>query len=117
MTTLGEYIRNSRDEKDISLREFAKKIGCSAAFLSDIELGKRNPSEDVFNKIAQCLGVTVTELKKYDTRPPTENMRKASVSDPKMAFAFRTLIDKNISPEDLLKFAENHSKKSKKEKK
>ena len=116
MITLGQYIRSARDEKDISLREFAKKIGCSAAFLSDIELGKRNPSEDVFNKIAQCLSVSIDELKKYDTRPPTENMRAKSASDPEMAFAFRVVLDKNISSDALLEFAKKHSSKTKKKK-
>src|SRR5437588_601706 len=36
--TLGERIRELRAEKDLSLREFAKKLGgLSAAFLSEIE--------------------------------------------------------------------------------
>lgn len=113
MKTLGQYIRDARDEKDISLREFAKKIDCSPAFLSDIELGKRNPSEDVFTKIAKALSVSASELKKYDTRPPTEGIRKLSISDPGIAFAFRTLIDKNVTSGQLLDFAKklNNQKK------
>ena len=116
MITLGQYIRDSRDKKDVSLRELARKIDCSPAFLSDIELGKRNPSEEIFSKIAKALSVSITELKQYDTRPPTENVRKKVISDPAMAFAFRTIINKNISSKDLLKFAEDHQKNKKKEK-
>lgn len=111
MKTLGQYIREERDRKDVSLREFAKKIDCSPAFLSDIELGRRNPSEDVFIKIAQSLNVSVADIKKYDTRPPTEDMRRHATSDPKMAFAFRTILENKISPDELIKFAENQRKK------
>ena len=117
MITFGQYIRQNRDEHDISLRDFAKKIECSPAFVSDIELGKRNPSEEVFAKIAKAFGVSVNQLKQYDTRPPIEDLRKklssVSDSDPGLAFAFRTIIDKNINSKDLLKFAESHSKKTK----
>ena len=113
MLTLGQYMRQVRDEKDLSLREFAKRIDCSPAFISDIELGKRNPSEEVFNKIAKTLGVTVVELKQYDTRPNAEGLRKLSV-DPKFAFAFRTIIDSNIDSKDLLDFVKKQANKNKK---
>lgn len=40
MKTLGQRIRELRETKDLSLREFAKQLGdLSAAFLSDVELG------------------------------------------------------------------------------
>jgi hypothetical protein len=41
MEALGQYMRRRRDELDLSLREFAKRLDCSAAFISDIELGRR----------------------------------------------------------------------------
>jgi ribosome-binding protein aMBF1 (putative translation factor) len=34
--------RKNREEKGISLRTMAKKIGVSAAYLSDVELGRRS---------------------------------------------------------------------------
>lgn len=42
--TLGQRIRELRERDDLSLREFARKLGVSAAFLSDVELGRRHPS-------------------------------------------------------------------------
>ena len=40
--TLGVRIRELRDQRDLSLREFARRLGdVSAAHLSDIELGRR----------------------------------------------------------------------------
>ena len=38
----GKSLRVLREDADMSLRTMAKKLGCSAAFLSDCELGQRN---------------------------------------------------------------------------
>lgn len=42
LETFGKSLRNLREDTDISLREMAKVLGVSAAFLSDCELGRRN---------------------------------------------------------------------------
>jgi|ERR1700730_5911670 transcriptional regulator with XRE-family HTH domain len=110
---LGQRIRELRDERDLSLRELAKKLDCSAAFLSDIELGRRYPSEKNLKDLARILNVPFDELKAHDNRPPIEEMKRLSASDPLYALAFRTMIDRNISAEDLLKMAQSkgHPKK------
>jgi transcriptional regulator with XRE-family HTH domain len=46
----------------ISLRELAKKIGVSGAFLSDIELGRRFPSQDKIELLAEEIGVLLAGL-------------------------------------------------------
>lgn len=100
--TLGEYIRELRNKKDFSLREFAQKLGdLSAAFLSDIELGRRYPSEKILEKMAQVLDVNLEELKKHDNRPPIENMKKMIQKDMHYSIAFRRVIDAGIPPERL----------------
>jgi transcriptional regulator with XRE-family HTH domain len=115
METLGDFIRRLRDEKDISLRELAKRIGCTPPFLSDVELGRRNPSDEMLAKIAQELEVEEGELRKRDMRAPIEDIKRVTQSDPKFALAFRTVIDKKISADQLLKWAEKQpSEKSKK---
>jgi transcriptional regulator with XRE-family HTH domain len=111
---LGQRIRELREERDISLREFAKKLGYSAPFLSDIELGRRFPSEDTLKEIAHALRVNVDELKAYDTRPPIEAVKRATEQHPLYALAFRTVIDKKIPPEELLKFAQSRPPSKKK---
>jgi transcriptional regulator with XRE-family HTH domain len=105
MMTLGELIRRLRDERDLSLREFAAKLGCSAPFISDIELGRRYPSEKVLKDMARILSVEFDELKKHDTRPPVEEMKQRIAADPLYAIAFRTVINRNVSAEELLDFA------------
>lgn len=41
--TFGEYLKQKRDEKQISLREVARGLGVSAPFLSDVENNRRAP--------------------------------------------------------------------------
>lgn len=38
---MGRALRKMREDAEISLRGMARKIGCSAPFLSDCELGNR----------------------------------------------------------------------------
>ena len=60
--SLGDVLRELRDKADLSLRELARYIDVSAPFLSDIELGKRYPSDDVLKKIADKLRIPFEEL-------------------------------------------------------
>ncbi|MGH9962328.1 MAG: helix-turn-helix domain-containing protein, partial [Pyrinomonadaceae bacterium] len=63
MKTLGQRIRELRDAKELSLRELAKKLEISAPFLSDIELGRRYPSDEVLASLARKLGVGLEGLR------------------------------------------------------
>jgi transcriptional regulator with XRE-family HTH domain len=111
---LGQRIRELREERDLSLRELAKTLDVSAAFLSDIELGRRYPSEKVLAKIAHALGTSVEDLRSYDTRLPVKDLKRLTNSDTRYGFAFRQVIDKKISPEKLIELAEKESKRHKK---
>lgn len=112
---LGERIRELREKRDMSLRELAKKAQCSAAFLSDIELGRRYPSEANLKDLAKLLGVPYDELKTHDSRPPLEEMKKLTASDPLWAVAFRTMIDRKLTAEELLKAVESKRPPQKKQ--
>jgi transcriptional regulator with XRE-family HTH domain len=107
--TLGERIRELRAAKDLSLREFAKKLGgLSAAFLSDIELGRRHPSDKVLAEMAHVLGSTVEDLRAHDARPPVEELKRLTSTDPAWGLAFRRVLkqvaEEKILPEELLRF-------------
>ena len=56
-------IREIRLKRGLTLMDLARKIGCSAAYLSDIERGNRGGSYQTVERIADALGVTVDELK------------------------------------------------------
>ncbi len=75
MKTLGARIRELRDQKDLSTRELARKAQISIAFMSDIELGRRQPSEKVLAAIAKPLGTTLEDLQQYDPRPAVEEFK------------------------------------------
>lgn len=103
--TLGQRIRQLREEEDLSLRELARKLGVSAAFLSDVELGRRYPSDRTLARIARVLGTALEGLQEYDTRPPLDELRRLAAQDPAYGLAFRRVIDSKVSPDALLKFA------------
>ena len=105
-TPLGTHLRELRERKDISLRELAKNIGCSPAFLSDVELGRRFPTDEMFARIAKALGTSVTALKEHDTRPPVEDIRKRTQSDPQYAYLLRRVLESGKSSKELLDIVE-----------
>ena len=55
--SFGQRIRELRDKADLSLRGLAKRIGISSPFLSDIELGRRFPSEEILAQLAGAFGI------------------------------------------------------------
>ena len=61
---LGTNIRRIRLEKGFTQKEFCKKVGLDAAYLSNIENGNMNPTVATVEKIAKALGVQVDELMK-----------------------------------------------------
>ena len=105
MKTLGERIRELRELKDISLREFAARLDLSAPFVSDVELGRRFPSGKVLAEMAKALNTSLEELKDFDTRPPVEDMRRLTTNNPAYGLAFRRVIDQKITPDELMKLA------------
>ncbi len=114
MKPLGERIRELRDQHDLSVRELAKKAKVSAPFLSDVELGRRHPSDEVLKLIASCLDTTLDELKKHDSRPPVEELKRISANNPAMGFALRRVVDEDVSPDELLEFLKHHGRSKKK---
>jgi transcriptional regulator with XRE-family HTH domain len=110
--TLGQRVRELREEADLSLRELAKRVGdngVSAAFLSDVELGRRHPSEKMLPNLAKALKTTSSELQKYDTSAPVQEMRERVAQDPVYGLAFRQLL--KLPKDELLKLAEQQRRK------
>ena len=60
--TLGEVIREARVSGGRSLREFARTLGITPSYQSDIENDRRIPSEEVLKKIAGLLSLDFKEL-------------------------------------------------------
>ena len=104
--SLGKRLHELRDRADLSLRELAKKVGISGPFLSDIELGRRFPSEEILAKLARALNVSLEDLKQYDNREPIADLKRLMDSNPKLGFAFRTAVEKvksgELTAEDII---------------
>jgi transcriptional regulator with XRE-family HTH domain len=111
MQTLGEKIRELREATDMSLREFAKKLGVSPPFWSDVELGRRYPSDEKLADAARLLRVDVEELQVHDTRPPVEDLRRLTAANPAFGIAFRRVIEECGTPEELMKLVDDLRKK------
>ncbi len=60
--SFGEYLKRKRGEKDISLRELARRLELSAPFLSDVENNRRAPlTEERLADLAEVLNLTEDE--------------------------------------------------------
>ena len=59
----GAFIRREREEREIGLREMAKKIGVSPTYLSKVERDEIPPAaEDKVRRIAEIFDIDVDEL-------------------------------------------------------
>lgn len=61
---LGQLIRNARQDKKIGVREFARLIGKSPAFITNLEMDDRPPSatEETLREIAKHLTLDADDL-------------------------------------------------------
>ena len=114
--SLGKRLHELRDRADLSLRELAKRVGISGPFLSDIELGRRFPSEEILAKLVSALNVSLEHLKQYDNREPMADLKRLMDSNPKLGFAFRTAVEKiksgELTAEDIIvRLGKPHRKK------
>ena len=62
METLGTFLRATRNRKGLTLRDLAARARVSAAFLSDLELGRKAAKESTLTRIAQGLGISSRKL-------------------------------------------------------
>ena len=59
---IWQLLKDLREERGWSLREFGLIVGMNKTYLGDIELGKRNPTMNSLEKIVAGYGLTVKEF-------------------------------------------------------
>lgn len=71
---LGQLIRTARQQKDIGLRAFAKLIGKSPGFVTQLECEDEVPSvaEDTLRTVARHLGLDADRLLVLAQRTPSD---------------------------------------------
>jgi transcriptional regulator with XRE-family HTH domain len=60
--SLGEYIREQREQAEVSLRQLARTAGVSNPYLSQVERGLKRPSAEILQQIAQGLRISAETL-------------------------------------------------------
>lgn len=79
LPALGRRIKRMREALSLSQRDLAFE-GCSYAYLSRVEAGGRQPSEQVLGELARRLGTTVRYLKTGDPDPIELGLAEANLS-------------------------------------
>lgn len=59
---VGKKIRIIRKQKKLTQEELASKIGIHVTTLGRIERGESNPPLQTINRIAQALGIKISDL-------------------------------------------------------
>ena len=59
---IGEFIREQREQAEVSLRQLARMAGVSNPYLSQIERGLRKPSAEILQQIAKGLRISAEQL-------------------------------------------------------
>jgi transcriptional regulator with XRE-family HTH domain len=88
MNSIGDYIRQQREQAKISLRQLAEQAGVSNPYLSQIERGLRKPSADILQQIAKGLRISAEALYVQagilEDRPGDSGVRAALLTDPQL---------------------------------
>ena len=84
--SIGEYIRQQREQAKISLRQLSSAAGVSNPYLSQIERGLRRPSAEILQQIAKGLRISAEALYVQagilESRRPDSGVRAAVLADP-----------------------------------
>jgi transcriptional regulator with XRE-family HTH domain len=89
VNSIGEYIREQREQAKISMRQLAQAAGVSNPYLSQIERGLRKPSADILQQIAKGLRISAEALYVQagilEDKPADSGVRSALLADPHLA--------------------------------
>jgi transcriptional regulator with XRE-family HTH domain len=89
MNSIGEYIREQREQAKISLRQLSQAAGVSNPYLSQIERGLRKPSAEILQQIAKGLRISAEALYVQagilEDQPSDSGVRSALLADPALS--------------------------------
>jgi transcriptional regulator with XRE-family HTH domain len=76
MASVGDRIREIREELGLTLDKLAEKTGISKGFLSDVETGKRDISSEYLLKIADAVGASLDYLLRGENSASSSTRQK-----------------------------------------
>ncbi|HEY2520527.1 MAG TPA: helix-turn-helix transcriptional regulator [Streptosporangiaceae bacterium] len=89
MNSIGDYIREQREQAKISLRQLSQAAGVSNPYLSQIERGLRKPSAEILQQIAKGLRISAEALYVQagilEDQPGDSGVRSALLADPALS--------------------------------
>jgi transcriptional regulator with XRE-family HTH domain len=89
VNSIGEYIREQREQAKISMRQLAQTAGVSNPYLSQIERGLRKPSADILQQLAKGLRISAEALYVQagilEDRPSDSGVRTALLADAQLS--------------------------------
>ena len=113
----GEFLAAKREERDLTLREMARKMGVSAPFLSDVEKNRSAPlTKERLDKVAEILNlsaderVTMFDLVGRQRNTVAPDLPEYIIGRDYVAAALRTARDLNAGEAEWRKFVEDLKK-------
>lgn len=64
MSTLGQQLKQLRNDKKLSQPEFAQQVGIEQSYLSKLENDKSIPSNEIFRALLIALDLSIDEFMK-----------------------------------------------------
>ena len=118
--TFGEYLKQKRLDKEITLRGFAKLVDISPVYLCDLEKGRKAaPSMEVMQKMVSKLALNKEESERFYDLAALEQTAKNPIPKDLNAFlkdnrvivsALRTAKDLDATDEEWQDFIDKHRK-------
>jgi transcriptional regulator with XRE-family HTH domain len=72
---IGGKIKTLRNERGLTMEKLGQIVGCSKAFISQIEHGITKPSLSMLNRFSEALGVPVSELLRKNPNGPEQRWK------------------------------------------
>lgn len=114
----GDFIAKKREERQITLREMARRLEVSAPFLSDVEKDRRNPFDS--DRLEKTAGILELDKKERELMYDLAGKRRNSVAPDLpdyimerdyVSAALRTARDLDAGEEEWLQFVEELKKR------
>jgi transcriptional regulator with XRE-family HTH domain len=96
---LGSRLRSLRVNKGYTLRGLARRAGCSASFLSQIELNKGSPTVANLEKICHALQLSISDVLRTEARAIEPQMVRLDSESNRIAMRWHKAQLRYVLPE------------------